>query len=58
MPPEYLKIFLANPDLVDAFLGEYEEEGGNELTTEELLAELCEDPNVIAVLEAAEPAVA
>jgi hypothetical protein len=58
MPPEYLKILLANPDLVDAFLGEYEEEGGNELTTEELLAELCKDPNVIAVLEAAEPAAA
>lgn len=54
MPPEYLKIFLANPDLVDAFLGEYEEEGGVELTTEELLARLGEDPNVIAVLEAAE----
>ena len=54
MPPEYLKIFLANPDLVDAFLGEYEEEGGKELTTEELLAELRNDPNVVAVLEASD----
>jgi hypothetical protein len=54
MPPEYLKIFLANPDLVDAFLGEYEDEGGGELTTEELIAEFSQDPNALAVLEAAD----
>jgi hypothetical protein len=54
MPPEYLKLFLANPELVDAFLGEYEEEGVEEIDMDELLRQLSEDPDVIAVLEAAE----
>lgn len=54
MPPEYLKLFLANPDLVDAFLGEYEEEGVEALTVEELLKKLSENPDVQAVLDAAE----
>lgn len=54
MPPEYLKLFLANPELVDAFLGEYEEEGVEEIDMDELLRQLSADPDVIAVLEAAE----
>jgi len=58
MPPEYLKLFLANPDLVDAFLGEYEEEGVEGLTVEELLQKLSENPDVQAVLDAAEFAAA
>lgn len=58
MPPEYLRIFLADPDLVDRFLGEYEEEGNSEVNTEELLRQLGEDPDVMAVLAAADLATA
>jgi hypothetical protein len=58
VPPEYLRIFLADPDLVDRFLGEYEEEGNSEVNTEELLRQLGEDPDVMAVLAAADLATA
>lgn len=54
MPPEYLTIFLSDPDEVDAYLGEYEEEESVEEPQAQTLAELQQDPDVQAVLAAAE----
>lgn len=54
MPPEYLTIFLSDPDEVDAYLGEYEEEESMEEPQAQTLAELQQDPDVQAVLAASE----
>jgi hypothetical protein len=54
MPPEYLAIFLEDPNEVDAYLGEYEEDGGAEPAASPSLEELQQDPDVKAVLAAAE----